>query len=179
MELQIRAELANQLREPRRKAYADFLVAAETSSDQVDDVVHELEKERLDPARVRDVMARAAGSWNALEKSASVARLEGPEDIAEDVSAVQLVLSETMQRASMWFLAYEVGAPDVEWRPIPAGARAKVATAHQYVTTFRHHAMDAIRADGLETEGDQVRRRNRLAPLPPRAPDTAQEAPLS
>lgn len=158
LERRLRAELASQLREPRRKAYADFLVAAEASQDRLDDVLLALQKVDFDFAQTCAHLSHVRELQPELDRAASIARLEGPEDIAVQVSDMVLHLGRSVEYAYVW--AFERnGSPDPQQPNPEADMMSRRDAAQLSLIRFRQRATDAIRADGLETDIEQAIRR--------------------
>ncbi|MGW7085253.1 hypothetical protein ACWGH2_17420 [Streptomyces sp. NPDC054871] len=152
-ERQIRAELATQLREPRRQAYASYAAEATARLDAlwwVHDALsqspphHEAAEERL----------RASfgpSSSTAYER----VLLEGPEEVALTAADLAAAIEDATHISLAWIMDLEAGSEPLQ-RDYAAELSRATDTAKQCRRNFRMVAMDAVRSDGRHPESDQA-----------------------
>ncbi|ATL28760.1 hypothetical protein [Streptomyces formicae] len=159
MERQIRADLATQMREPRRQAYVDYAAEVGGQLDALDWVLHAL-------STAPSLRSAAAERLDVFGLSSSTAYegvlLEGPEEVAHAASELMAAVQKARSLAHVWLMSLErddADAPAEPPRDFAAELRHAVDAAHQARRDFRFLAMDAIRADGGHAEGEQGRAR--------------------
>ncbi|WP_181764193.1 hypothetical protein [Streptomyces albidus (ex Kaewkla and Franco 2022)] len=154
MERQIRSEHIAQLREPRRKAYADF--AAETSAS-----LRALDKMHLALSKDPPLHDEVVEQLVSIEPPTSIAyervSMEGPEDVAWAAAKVGMAITDAYEAAFDVIDPVDTPAPSAQ---DAAGRLAEaVGTAKQAKRDFQLLVLQAVRADGAEPELDQARHR--------------------
>ncbi|MGW1218614.1 hypothetical protein ACWD6O_19460 [Streptomyces californicus] len=151
LERQIRADLATQLREPRRQAYASFDAEIQTQLDQLAAASIALAS---DPPRLDLAASHLGDDEPSVSESYRHVALQGPEDIAYVAARAGAALHSAF--ASGYATLTADGDSQSDGR---AEMDAFIATANQALRDFRMLAMKALRADGAEPELDQARAR--------------------
>lgn len=154
MERQLRAEHATQLREPRRKVYAEFVMQGEAELHRLSEAVRYLEQEPFAERPAFDRL-QTDGALTDFDKAALMAQLEGPEDIAYAVNRVVHSVSRARRAGLIWALE-RAGRPLPEEQHPADETRAAVDGLHLALSEFRLVAMQVIRGDGSDPESDQV-----------------------
>ncbi|WP_406196654.1 hypothetical protein OG331_15935 [Streptomyces sp. NBC_01017] len=153
-ERQIRADLATQLREPRRQAYANYAAEATARLDALWWVRDALSQS---PPRRESAEERLRASF---EPSSSTAYervlLEGPEEVAGIAARLAAAIEDATHIALTWIMALEAGSEPIQ-RDFDAELSRATDTAKQARRNFRMVAMDAVRADGREPESEEAR----------------------
>ncbi|MGW1337825.1 hypothetical protein ACWD7B_26415 [Streptomyces rubiginosohelvolus] len=151
LERQIRADMATQLREPRRQAYASFDAELQSRLDQLAAASATLDS---DPLRL-DVAAQQLGDHEpTVSESYRHVAMQGPEDIAYVAARAEAALHGAF--ASGYAIVADNGENLSGHR---TEMDASIATARQALRDFRMLAMKVLRADGGEPELDQARAR--------------------
>ncbi|QEU93491.1 hypothetical protein CP970_23575 [Streptomyces kanamyceticus] len=161
MERQIHADLATQMREPRREAYIAF--AAEVGR-QLDALwwAHHALSARPPEREAAAEQLRVFGPSDSTAYEGVL--LEGPEEVAHAASVLSAAVHRARCAALVWFEWDESVAPAETSPPAePRDLAAELTQAHDVAQKarrdFRLLAMDAIRADGAHAEGEQAHAR--------------------
>ncbi|MEU3343272.1 hypothetical protein [Streptomyces sp. NPDC006668] len=152
-ERQIRADLATQLREPRRQAYANY--AAEATS-RLDALWWLHDALCQSPPRLESAEERLRASFTPASSTAyERVLLEGPEEVAAVAARLAAAIEEATHIAATWIMDLQAGSEPTQ-RDFAAELSQATATARQARRNFRMAAMDAVRADGREPESGQA-----------------------
>lgn len=146
-ERQIRADLATQLREPRRQAYANYAAEATARLDAlwwVGDALSQSPPLR-EAAEERLRASFSPSSSTAYER----VLLEGPEEVAVTAADLAAAIEDATHIALTWIMDLEAGAEPIR-RDFGAELSRATDTAKQCRRSFRMAAMEAVRADGSE-----------------------------
>ncbi|MFJ8139129.1 hypothetical protein [Streptomyces sp. NPDC096013] len=156
-ERQIRADLATQLREPRRQAYANYAAEATARLDALWWVHDALSQSppHHEAAEARLRASFAPSSSTAYER----VLLEGPEEVAATAADLAAAIEDATHIALTWIMDLEAGAEPIQ-RDFTAELSRATDTAKQCRRNFRLVAMDAVRADGREPESEQAQVRS-------------------
>lgn len=162
MERQIRADLATQMREPRRQAYIDYVTEVGRQLDALAWAQHALSADPPDRESATEHLSVFASSDSATYEGVL---LEGPEEVAHAASDLSAAVHTARYLALAWLERYEdagrawrTESPG-EPRDFPSELRQANDAAQKARRDFRLLAMDAIRADGGHPEGEQGRAR--------------------
>ncbi|MFF4867171.1 hypothetical protein ACFY3J_37030 [Streptomyces sp. NPDC001231] len=153
-ERQIRADLATQLREPRRQAYATY--AAEVSA-RLEALWWVSDAMSSAPPRREVALERLRGIDLTSSTAYEQVILEGPEEVALAAADLAAALAEMTHIAVSW-LQDEAGVQPEE-RDFADELRRAHDAANSARRNFRLIAMDTVRADGRHPESEQAQLR--------------------
>ncbi|MER6692942.1 hypothetical protein [Streptomyces minutiscleroticus] len=152
MERQIRADLAAQMREPRRQAYASYAAEASGMLDALWWASNALSEDPPRPeAALEHLRTFVPSSSTAVER----VFLEGPEEVAAAAAELAGLIAGASHIAFGW-IAHEADDPQSRNEDYAAELQQALDAAKRARHTFRLLAMDTVRADGGHPEAEQA-----------------------
>ncbi|WP_371524925.1 hypothetical protein OG302_01305 [Streptomyces sp. NBC_01283] len=155
-ERQIRADLATQMREPRRQAYASYAAEASQQADALLWTCHALSHE---PPRREAAVEHLDAFMQRGSTAYEGVLLEGPEEVALAASELSGAIAQGTVIAATWLEQGDESAARTGPRDFATELREAHEVAQKALRDFRFLAMDAIRADGGHPEAEQARAR--------------------
>ncbi|WP_406308002.1 hypothetical protein [Streptomyces griseoaurantiacus] len=152
VERQIRADLAAQMREPRRQAYASYATEVSGTLDALWWAASALSESPPRPdAALEHMRAFRPSSSQAIER----VFLEGPEEVASAAAELAGVIAGASHIAFVW-IAHQENESQDEDRDYSAELQQALEAAKRARDAFRLLAMDTVRAGGEHPETEEA-----------------------